>query len=81
MNPYLPEKAEDSPGWHKPVFWLMLFLTGLLFKIDIVEELIRKELCPDIQVNVRNLLADYHLCDYLLWCAYISHSYSRGEHL
>ena len=35
MNPYLPEKAEDSPGWHKPVFWLILFLTGLLIKIDI----------------------------------------------
>ena len=35
MNPYLTEKAEGSPGWHKPVFGLMLFMTGVLFYVDI----------------------------------------------
>ena len=35
MNPYLTEKAEGSPFWHKPVFGLMVFLAGLLAVVDV----------------------------------------------
>ena len=49
--------------------------------IALCHELVSQNLCPDICVNIVDLLADDHLVDDLLWSADIANSDSGGKYL